>query len=233
MKTNLDKFVEELRDKLKNHKDYSEDEIIRFIYIALGKKIVFDVNWLFGNDFTRSSIYYKEDTPELVDDFKHDEKWVLICKGIAYALSYVGTQLGINIETVQEQPNQWNPYPHVYNKVTKKDGSEYHIDLYGDLPNIHMNNRTVYFGFTEYIAPRVFNRKQLEEMDHRIGYISNTKPYTDDYHDLLKDWISRIDSIHDKIRLILENPSPYMEFNLEYDERKKILLIFQLLFLTY
>ena len=40
MKTNLDKFVEELRDKLKNHKDYSEDEIIRFIYIALGKKIV-------------------------------------------------------------------------------------------------------------------------------------------------------------------------------------------------
>ena len=37
MKTNLDKFVEELRDKLKNHKDYSEDEIIdnsEYIYVG-------------------------------------------------------------------------------------------------------------------------------------------------------------------------------------------------------
>lgn len=219
--TNLDKYADELIEELNKYDDFSEDEKIRFIYISLGKKLIFDLNWVYGNDFTRGSIYYKNETPEIADNYESDEKWPMICKSISYTLSYICKKIGINVEVVQDEPNSFLPYPHVYNKVIKKDGSTYFMDLYADLPNINMNRRTEFFGFIDYISPRIFSRKQLEEMDYRNGYVSKAKPYTDEYFDMLKDYISRMDSIYDKILVILENPSPYLEFNLEYDERRR------------
>lgn len=222
--TNLDKYIDKLKKEINKHKDFTEDEIIRFIYFSIAKKIKFDVNWVYGNDFTRSSIYYKEDTPEMINQSEKDNKWIIICKGIAYLLSYVGKQIGINIETIQEKPNAWNPYPHVYNNVKRKDGSEYKLDLYADLPNIHNNRRTEFFGFKDYVGPRVFSRKQLEEMDYKVGYISKTKPYSDEYYGLLKMYLSLQDSVLDRMSLILENPYPYIDANLEYEERKRYII---------
>ena len=222
--TNLDKYIDKLKEEINKHKDFNEDEIIRFLYLSIAKKITFDVNWVFGNDFTRSSIYYQEDNKELIDKSEKDDKWILICKGIAYILSYVGKQLGINIETIQEKANTWNPYPHVYNKVTKKDGTEYKLDLYADLPKIKMNKRTEFFGFLDYTGPYVFSRKQLEEMDYKVGYISKTKPYTNEYFDLLNYYLQLHDSIIDKMTLVLENPSPDTNLDLGYEERKRYII---------
>ena len=222
--TNLEKYADELIKNIKKRDNYTEDEIVRYIYFSLGKKIVFDLNWVYGNDYTRGSIYYQNETPKIADNYASEEKWPMICKSIAYILSYVGKKAGINIETIQDKPSTFNPYPHVYNKVIKKDNSEYNIDLYADLPNIYMNKRTEFFGFTEYTSPRVFSRKKLEEMDYKLGYITDTKNYTDEYYYSLKDYISRLDSIHEKIRVILENPSPYIDFDLEYDERRRYII---------
>ena len=87
-----------------------------------------------------------------------------------------------------------------------------------------MNKRTEFFGFIDYTLPRVFTRKQLEEMDYKLGYISDKKPYTDEYYYLLKDYTSKLDSIYEKMNVILENPSPYEDFDLEYFERKRYII---------
>lgn len=45
--SNLDNFIEDLKRQIEEFGDLSEDEIVRFIYLSLGRKIVFDTNWFF------------------------------------------------------------------------------------------------------------------------------------------------------------------------------------------
>lgn len=222
--TKLEKYADEIIEEIKTKNELTEDELIRFIYFSLGKKVVFDLDWVFGDEYTKRNIYYKPVTPELLDNYEQDEKWPMICKGISYIMSYIGKKVGLNIEVVKDEPDKQIPFPHIYNKVTKKDGSFYNLDLYLDLPNIYMNQRTEFFGFTNYALPRVFTRKQLEEMDYKLGYITDKKGYTDEYYYLLKDYTSRLDSIYEKMNVILENPSPYKDFDLEYEERKRYII---------
>ena len=53
----LEKYAEELIGELKKYDNLTEDEIVRFIYLSLGKKINFDYNWTLADDFDRKFIY--------------------------------------------------------------------------------------------------------------------------------------------------------------------------------
>ena len=222
--TNIDKCAAEINDNLKKYENPTEDEVVRFIYLFLGKKISFDINWVYGMDYIRRGIYGCAGSKENIENIISDDNWEMICKDTAYFISYIGKKVGVNIEVVQPKPTYYDPLPHVYNKVIRKDGSSYCIDLDSDLYCIAMNMRTDYFGFDDKSYKQLFSRKQLEKIDSKLGYITKEKTYTDEYFYPLWNYISRLDSVHDIIKTILENPSPYNNLNLGFHERKMYIL---------
>ena len=218
--SNLDKYIEELTRQIEEFGNLTEDEIVRFIYLSLGRKIAFDTDWLFDAD-DLGNIYKKSGTEEKANNFINDDKWSIICKDMAFILSYIGKKAGVNIEVVGSKASNKNRYPHVYNKVTRKDGQEYYVDLFGDLSNIHMNSRTDFFGSKIDSKGDLFSRDELEKMDMKLGYITKDRYYSDDYFDLLKYYISFFESFSDKMKFLLENNSPYIDYNSGYSERKR------------
>ena len=220
--SNLEKYADSIIAKIQEYGDLSEDEIVRFIYLSLGKKIVFDTDWLFGTgDDDFGEIYYNSGTEEKANNFINEDKWSIICKDMAFILSYIGKKAGVNIEIESPCPSRVNRFPHVYNKVTRKDGKEYYIDLFGDLSNIHMNSRTDFFGSRIDFKGNLFKRDELEKMDMKLGYITKDRYYSDDYFDLLKYHISLFKTFSDKMKFLLENNSPYIDSNSGYSERKR------------
>ena len=57
--TKLEKYADEIIEEIKTKNELTEDELIRFIYFSLGKKVVFDLDWVFGDEYTKRNIYYK------------------------------------------------------------------------------------------------------------------------------------------------------------------------------
>ena len=224
--SNLDKYIEELTRQIEEFGNLTEDEIVRFIYLSLGRKIAFDTDWLFAEEDVAGNIYNSAGTENKANCFINNDKWIVICKDIAFLLEYIGKRFGINIETVDELSTN-KPYPHVYNKVTRKDGKVYYLDLFEDLGNIHTNSRTDFFGFIKGSYEDFFSMEELEKMDIKFGYITKEKGYWGDY---LKNNISQLESIPEKIKAILEKPFPYIDNNRGYNERRKYVkkTIFQL-----
>ena len=206
--TNLDKCVINIINELKRYDNLTEDEIVRFIYLFLGKRISFDINWIYGMNYIKKNIYVMAGSKESVENKISNDNWEMICKDTSYLISYIGKYIGVNIEIIQPKPTYYDPLPHVYNRVIRRDGSSYCIDLDSDLYSIATNMSTKYFGFDEQSYKRLFNRKTLEEIDYKFGYITKQKTYTDDYFYLLSDYVLRLDSNHEILKFILENPYP-------------------------
>lgn len=215
----LEKYAEELIGELKKYDNLTEDEIVRFIYLSLGKKINFDYNWILADDFDRKFIYDTSGTYEIVNKKIANGNWLMTCRDISFIVSFICKKAGVNVEVFHPKLYFHDPTPHVYNKVIRKDGSEYYIDLTGDLDKIHMNMRTNYFGYLEDPFRSVFSREQLFEMDYKLGYVKKNKQYTDDYLYTLSNYVSRLDSNYEKIEFILTNPSPFLDLNIGYSER--------------
>ena len=222
--SNIDNYTEEYINYINDYKEISEDEITRYLYINLGKRITFDTEWIFENPEQLSKIYYESGTKEKANRYIPDKKWSLICRDIAFLLSYMGQKIGINIEIIKTEANRFNPYAHVYNKVTRKDGKIYYLDLYNDLSNINMHMKTEFFGMTEDPNKAFFKDEELEQMDLKIGYINKDNYYTNEYLYFLKNQTKLIDSTAEQLRLILENPFPLFDSEAGYFERKMYLI---------
>ena len=222
--TNLDNCVGEIICGLEKYDNLTEDEKVRFIYLFLGKKISFSTKWVYSRRQIKKDIYRHAGYKESVENCLSNEKWEMICVDIAYLIHYIGEQVGINIEVCYEDSGYYNQLPHVYNKVIRKDGSSYYIDLDSDLYRIAMNMRTDYFGFKDKVWNKVFSREQLEEIDYKFEYITRQKPYTDEYFYFLFNIVFGLDSAHDKVKFMLENPSPYDNLDIGFHERKTYIL---------
>lgn len=223
--TNLDNCVREIIRGLEKYDNLTEDEKVRFIYLFLGKKISFSTKWVYGGDHIKKAIYRSAGSMENIEKCLANEKWEMICKDSAHIASYIGKSIGADIEVVQPCPVYYDPCPHVYNRVIRKDGSSYCIDLDSDLYLIAMNMRTNYFGFYEDKPwKKVFSRKQLEEIDYKLGYITRQKPYTDEYFYSLFNYVLGLDSANDKVKVMLENPSPYDNLDIGFNERKMYII---------
>ena len=86
----LDKFVEKVKQYINRHPRMTEDEIIRYVYIKLGKKLSFDENFRpFGNSKERKRIYDLSTTQIAINECM--EKNTAICSSMAHILKYVRT----------------------------------------------------------------------------------------------------------------------------------------------
>lgn len=212
---NLEKYILQAKE---NTKDFTDIEKLRYVYLNLGKKFVFDLDFSFGNIKAKQKIYYESGTKAGIEE--SFERGIAICKSIAKVYQYVMKALGIDIEIVIDD-NEDRKYPHVYNTIKWKDGKNYILDLQADMKNIKSNLRTSYFGICEDDEMKtIINRKEIEKIDEKLGYITKSVWYTDEYLELIKTNMDLIDDFEEKVEFALEETEIYTDKKIGYADRR-------------
>lgn len=216
---NITKYIEKVEQYVNNNPGITEDELIRYVYLDLGKRLSFNLLFTpFGNSRKRREIYKSVQNLAKVDEYFKNN--IVICNLVARILEIVLGHFGVDIRIAIDS-NELIKYPHVYNIIKSKDsGEEYTIDLQEDMYHIQMNGRTPNYGIDIISGERVIPYFKQEQIDRKFGYISDDNCYTDDYLYTLKMYISYMDSIYDKLKFILENIEVYENTNMGYTDRQ-------------
>lgn len=214
----LDKYVEKIKEYIKQNPNITEEKIIRYVYLDLGQRFSFDLNFAFGNSKTRRAIYSKSKDRNTLETVMRNGDGN--CKSISNVLKYVLQEIGVNIITeIVDTP--LTKCPHVYNIITQKDGKMYSVDLQMDLENIQSHSFTRRYGLSiDESMPPTLRRFDIEKMDRELGYIDDEHYYADDYLYMLKSDIDYFSDCGEKIRFVLENIDICENRNIKYAERK-------------
>ena len=218
---NLDKYVEQIKEYIKTNPEITETEIIKYVYIDLGKRFSFDEKFTpFGNSKSKQN-HYKYHCKNITDLDECMETNLVICKSVSYILEYILKSLGINIIT-EIDPYDTKKCPHVYNRIFEKSGRTYIIDLQEDIYNIQTHSFTRNFGIDSIHSMNnsVITRSKQEKIDKKIGYIAENNYYSDDYLYLLHSVADFIDDFDEKLEFILENIEASKFPNMGYIDRQ-------------
>lgn len=96
----LDEYILEVKKYIAIHPDITELELIRYVYLNLGKRLSFNERFLpFGNSKTRQNMYkyhsqFKNDLEECLKSAK------IICKSSSYILEYILRSFKVDIKTL-------------------------------------------------------------------------------------------------------------------------------------
>ena len=217
---NLDKYVEQMKNYIAEHPRITETEIIRYVYLDLGKRFSFDEKFTpFGNSKSKQNLY-KYHCQNIKDLNRCMQTNVVICKSVSYILEYILKKLGINITTEIDE-NDIRKCPHVFNRIIEKSGKMYVIDLQEDIYNIQTHSFTRNFGIDSIHSMKyVISRFEQEQMDKKNGYISDNNYYSDDYLYLLHSDADLIENFEEKLEFILENIDVSEFTNIGYTDRQ-------------
>lgn len=213
--SSIDDYVEKVK---KETEGFSEEEMIRHIYIDLGKRLAFNLKFYLGNSKAKQQVYSHSTKARAGEALDQN---IIICKDSSYIMEAVLTKLGVNIITIVA-PSDDRKCAHVYNIVKPKNGKKpYVLDLQVDMENIQAHMRTTEFGKTAGESNRTITRDELEEIDLKIGYITKKDYYTDEYIDLLRLNTSMFADFGERMQFILENIDIMNNKNMGYAERVK------------
>lgn len=219
--SNLTEYIEKVKEYISQKGDMTETEIIRHVYIDLGKRFSFNHNFKpFGNSKKNQKLY-NEHSSSLADLEECMETNIVICKSVAYILEHILKELGVNITTVVDPCDPRKRCKHMYNIITPKKGKPYIVDIQEDMYNIQSHSFTKNFGLSVTgDKSYVISRFEQEQMDRKSGYIDNENYYSDDYLYLLKYYADLIEDFDEKARFILENIDIYDNPNMGYTDRQ-------------
>lgn len=211
----IDNYIEKVK---KETEGFTEDEVVRYVYMNLGQRLSFNLEFSFGNSKKKREIYSNNGRRNIAEQLKTN---IIICKSASYILERILKAMGVNIET-KVVPEDYRKCAHMFNVVKPKDGREaYKIDLQTDLENIQSHTRTKEFGKSERAREiSVISRDELERIDRKIGYIKNDYYYADEYLDLLKMNMRYFSDFREKVEFVLQNIDIYHNKEMKYAERK-------------
>lgn len=216
--SNLSEYIEQIKEYKKQNPNITEEKLIRYVYLDLGQRFSFDLNFSFGNTKTRKSIYDSGKTEKDLNEAM--ESNIVICKSVSYIVEYILKKFGVNITTAVD-PKDERKCPHMYNIVKQKEGEEYIIDLQEDMENIQSHSFTKNYGLSvDSNKPPVIRRLDIEQMDRELGFIDDEHYYADDYLYLLKSDIGYFTDFAEKVKFVLENIDIHENKNIQYAERK-------------
>ncbi len=213
--SSIDEYVEKVK---KETQGFSEEEIIRYVYIDLGKRLAFNLKFYLGNSKAKQQVY-SHSTRITAEEAL--DKNIIICKDSSYIIEAILTKLGINVITIVA-PNDDRKCAHVYNIVKPKNGKKpYVLDLQVDMENIQAHMRTTEFGKTAGESGRTITRDELEKIDFKIGYVTKEDYYTDEYIDLLRLNAPMFKEFGERMEFILGNIDIMNNKKMGYAERIK------------
>lgn len=214
----LEEYIEELKNKIKEIPEMSELKIMRYIYIDLGKKINFDLNYVFGNRKTKEKIYNK-----LIDENELNNilgSKTSICKGLSILYARILIEFGINAKVIVEEESYSNKYnKHVYNLVVLKNNQECYVDIEDDLQYIQSGSKTTMFAIDRKNKKPVISDDVLKKWDIENKYIPEGY-YLEDMLELLKKAVSNKNiTLEEKLKVVLDNLNVYRDNkSVEYRE---------------
>lgn len=217
--SNLENYIQNLKEYFNKNPDFTETEKIMYVYIDLGKRFKFDQDFYFAGSKERKRIYEHSNFFDYLEE--SFEKNKIICKSSSKICEHILKSLGINCITLTDE-SDLRKYPHVYNIIIPKDGSEsYSIDLQNDIENIEFHAFTRNFGLSimngkSFVIP-VKEQKRIHE---KIGYVSEKNPYMDSYIYLFKQDLGMFETFNEKIDFVLQNIDPEKLDGINYWERR-------------
>lgn len=203
-------FYKELYRKIHSYGSLNEDEIVRCIYLMIGKRVGLNYSYHRSDAIKKWSIEqagYSETEKGRKDIAKRvisEDTLIGIESEVAILLEVVGKRFGVDIKVVKDDTE--NTKPRFYNLVTRKDGSAYYVNLSRDLINIQTNGKTAYFGIDEN-GTQVISDERLNDMDLLLGYISEERHYAEGDLDKLKERVASIESFPAKMNYTLSHIS--------------------------
>ncbi len=211
----LEEYIKHVREKTQG---FSDLEIIRYVYMDLGKRLAFNLEYGFGNSKKRTQLYRESGREDAID--KALETNVIICKTVAAMLEKILREFDI-MAPMEVASWEDNKMPHVYN-IAYIERGEFVLDLQADLPYIQSHSFTRQFGMSPYDREEyVITRREIEEMDEKLGFVSQKQYYADEYVEFLKLSMSGVTDFNTKVKVILENIEPYTSKNMKYAELKR------------
>lgn len=211
----LENYIQKVKDETEGFSDLKK---IRYVYLDLGKRFQFDLDFAFGNTRSKGKIYEINNNKEKLSEIMDDN--LTICVSISHIFEVVIKKLGIDIKTIVD-PKDDRKYPHTYNVITMDDKQEYRFDLQEDMRFIKSHLRTKYFGISmENHKNNVVCRRELDKIDEEIGYINGDLYYTDEYLELIKMHMNLFEDFGEKVQFVLENLESYTDTNIGYADRK-------------
>lgn len=210
----LKKYIEEVKRKTEG---YSDIEKLRYVYLDLGKRFAFDLNFSFGNSREKKEIYSHSGLPKELEKSMEDN--IIICKSISYIYEHIAKQLGIKAESIKA-PEDYRKYPHMYNIITTKEDQKYKFDLQEDMRYIKANMRTKHFGKAIDEEQDLVTRKELENIDRKLQYINKDQYYTDEYLELIKLNMQMFENLEEKAEFVFNNLDAYVNKNMKYADRR-------------
>lgn len=190
----------------------SQIELVRYIYIELGKQRRFDPKYYYGNNRTKKKIYaLAQDSKRNPKKF-HNKK-TLICVSISYLYKDILEEFGISSKVViDDNLLDGHVMPVIELNDETKEKIRIKADLQRDLEYIQTGMKTKYFGTLEEgeIGFDEIDEQELKKIDMKIGYIK------DDYKD---EDIQKIfteikeKNASDSLWIILQDPRIYLNTN--------------------
>ncbi len=191
----LDKIIEKMNTTFQN-KNLTELEKARYLYIELGKKLQYDINYDTDFEIKERDVYFK---PIDLDNIQTNS---YVCTQISKMYTELLNRAGIQATT--EKTNNDIKMPHVFTSITLKDGRKILTDLTLDLSNIQKGLMTEYFGYLDEDGYTKIDNDELDRIDSNIGYKykmnSNQSEYTDYFIKALKDELEDEDKLRDYIK---------------------------------
>lgn len=216
--SSLKEYIKKVKRFKEQNPDLTENELVRYVYYDLGKKFSFNLKYSFGSIRSRKKIYSDSFSDKSIDETMETNTG--ICVTFALILESVLSELGVDIITANDLNSDEIRCIHVYNIIKPKQGERYSIDLQEDLENIQSHSFTSKFGrSTEQSDTYVISRKEQEEMDKKLGFISDKEFYADEYLDLLRSQLDYFTDFGEKMDFLLTNIEAYNNTNINYIER--------------
>lgn len=98
--SHLKEYIDNLKNRIASKKNMEIVDIIRYVYIDLGKKMDFDLNYTFGNSKAKTKIYEKPINEQELNNIM--ETHTIICKSLAYLMERILKEFDIDISTARE-----------------------------------------------------------------------------------------------------------------------------------
>ncbi len=213
----LREYIEKIREYKEQNPQITDEKLIRYVYLDLGKRFSFNLDFAFGNSKAKQKIYARGRCEKFMNESM--ESNIMICKDISYILEHILREFGINIRT-EVDPDDKRKCAHVYNVVTPEEGMEYIIDLQEDIENIQAHAFTTNYGLSTDSRKPIMRRFDIEQIDRELGYIDDEHYYTDDYMYTLKLGLSYFTDFAEKVQFALENIDIHENPNIQYAERQ-------------
>lgn len=203
-KANEEQKIKIIEEEVVNSIDpsWNKDEIIRYVYLFIGKYISKNVGFFYslGRKLDNKNYDYKK--IKSTYDSKQIRNLSVICKSAAVILQRIYKRLGIKSELIET--TQFNPFTdeetketlevhHWFLAATGENDRTYFLTIVPDLFNIQFNMKTEHFANNityvrenkngeqevQYKGPEikhtVLSDEELARIDEKIGYIT---PYT-------------------------------------------------------